>query len=151
VVPSAIPTVSAPHFPPTPTVTFRVRALRSRKGIVVGRVSCAVTCSIALTVSDGRRTYRRALRGSGPISLALTAKPRRGTLRVSVSVDGRAPVRGRVLLGGLGPAGGERPERVAELGVDLRVHAHPHVRRAHLDLVGRWVQASVPIDDPVGA
>src|SRR3954469_17858348 len=83
--------------------------------------------------------------------------------RIRTTPGGGSPAVGRAAgsrfgmdpsLRGFGPdltlAAGEAPERVADLGVDLPVHAHPDVRGAHLDQLGRRIQAGAPVDDAVG-
>lgn len=109
-----VTTVSAPHVKPEepavtpPTVTVQPTtakpprvalyrtARRAKRTITVGRVACAAPCTVKFTVSDGCRTYRRTRTGSGP--LTLTAKPRKGTLRIEVTIDGGATTVGRVKL-----------------------------------------------------
>src|SRR3954462_6795338 len=101
----AAPTVSAPDVKPGapplipgPLVALRKRASRTRSGVVVGSAACPQRCTLRLTVSDGRHRFTRTLSGRGVIALTLarSAKPRRGTLRVKVSVNGRAAASARL-------------------------------------------------------
>jgi hypothetical protein len=87
---------SPPAAPKPPVVTLYRTARRDARGIAVGSVTCSTPCTAQYTVSDGRRTLRRSRVGSG--TLVLKAKVRKGTLKVSVSVDALAPVAGRVRL-----------------------------------------------------
>jgi hypothetical protein len=98
-----VTTVTAPDpkpFDPGPLAILRKRAMHSKHGLLVGSVACPQTCSITLRVSDGRHTFTRALHGHGiiPLRLARSAKPRRGTLRVKVTINGRAATSGRLKL-----------------------------------------------------
>jgi len=89
--PAQVPTVLGPHTPPAPTVKFRAKALRTRFGLVVGSATCPVTCTVRLTVADGRRRFHRTVQGTGSVQLALSrsAQPRRGTLKVQAAIGGR--------------------------------------------------------------
>ncbi len=83
-----------------PSVVIRKRALRSDRRVTVARVRCAQRCKVGLRVSDGRRVLTRTLHvtGSAPLTIVRGERLRAGLLRVSVAVDGRPAVSGRVRL-----------------------------------------------------
>ncbi len=105
-VPPVFPTVSAPDVAPLdpffsqPSAILRKRAIRSKSGLIVGMAACRKTCAIRLSVDDGHHTFTRSWRDHGKVTLALSrsAKPRKGTLRVKVTADGKTLANGRVKL-----------------------------------------------------
>lgn len=80
------------------TATLRTRALRRGGRIVVGRVVCDSRCKVDLRVSDGRRTVKRSFTTQGSTALAVGKRLRHGRLKITVKLDGRPAVSGRVRL-----------------------------------------------------
>ena len=123
------PTTTTPKAK-APKVTLRKRVLRSGKRLTVGSITCATRCRVQLSVGDGRRTAKRTLSVRGTTRLTIvngTSCARRCASAWSSPSTASDSKTGRVRLGGFGPERvvGERAERVADLGVDLGVHAHP--------------------------
>jgi hypothetical protein len=79
--------IAAPD-PPSPSAWIRGGALRRDGWLRIARVTCAAPCNVTFTVSSrGRKTLRQTLTVSG--MQALVIRPRRGTLRVSITVNGK--------------------------------------------------------------
>jgi hypothetical protein len=75
--------------------TLRARALRRNGRLIVGRVTCASRCAVALKVTGGgRRAVRRTFEVVG--TQQLTVPLRRGRLSVRVTVDGKLAAAGRM-------------------------------------------------------
>lgn len=81
--------------PKPPNASIRARAYRRQGRLVVGRVTCSVLCDVRLTVRGGGRTVQRSLRVLG--TKALTVPPRRGKLRVRMTVNGKLLSTGNTL------------------------------------------------------
>lgn len=87
---------NAQPAPNAPTVTLRSRALRSKGGISVGRITCAQTCKVAVKVSGGGKKAYTATLTAKPGVTVITAPVRRGKLTVRVHVDGKLIASGKV-------------------------------------------------------
>jgi hypothetical protein len=82
--------------PADPTVKLRARALRAKGRMTVGRMTCALSCKVAVKVSGGGRKARTTTFLARSGSTAITVPARRGKLTVRVRVDGKLLANGKV-------------------------------------------------------